>query len=81
MINDIIITKNGELISASDDKTIRVWNIKTGKEKRKILGEIGAGEGEVFAIALSTDEQYLAVGGFIYPNDIKIQNLTPESYY
>jgi WD40 repeat protein len=66
LIWDIIITKSGELISASVDKTIRVWDIKSGKEKRKILGEIGAGaEGTVFAIALSSDEQYLAVGGFL----------------
>ena len=65
LIKDIIITKSGELISASVDKTIRVWDIKSGKEKRKILGEIGAGsEGMIYAIALSSDERYLAVGGF-----------------
>ena len=65
-ITDIIVTKSGELISASGDKTIRVWDAKSGKEKRKILGEIGAGsEGKVFAIALSSDERYLAVGGYL----------------
>jgi len=42
-IRDIIVTKSGDIISASDDKTIRVWDSKTGKEKRKILGQIGAG--------------------------------------
>jgi WD40 repeat protein len=65
-IKDIIVTKNGELISASDDKTIRVWDIISGKEKRMILGNIGIGlEGMIFAIALSGDERYLAVGGFL----------------
>ncbi|MDY0116607.1 MAG: caspase family protein [Sulfurimonadaceae bacterium] len=66
MIKDIIVTKSGDIISASDDKTIRVWDSKSGLEKRKILGEIGAGsEGMIYAIALSHDEKYLAVGGFL----------------
>ena len=52
MIRDIIVTKSGDIISASDDKTIRVWSSTTGEEKRKILGQIGAGsEGKIFAIA------------------------------
>ncbi len=53
------------LISCSDDKTIRVWDMQTKKEVRKILGEIGDGFGEIFAIALSPDDQSLAVGGFL----------------
>ena len=64
-IGDIIVTDDGEIISASDDKTIRVWDIETGKEKRKILGQIGADYGEIYAIALSPDKKYLAVGGFL----------------
>ena len=44
MINkNIIVTKSGDIITASNDKTIRVWDSKTGLEKRKILGQIGAG--------------------------------------
>ncbi len=54
---DIIVTKEGDIISASDDKTIRVWDSSTGREKRKILGEIGAGvEGMIYAIALSPNQ-------------------------
>ena len=65
IINDIIVTKNADIISASSDKTIRVWG-KNGIEKRKILGEIGKGnKGKIFAIALSPNEKYLAVGGFL----------------
>jgi len=64
LIKDIIVTKDGDIISASVDKTIRVYD-KNGKEERKILGQIGAGSGEIFAIALSKDERYLAVGGFM----------------
>ena len=73
MINDILVTKSGDIISAGDDKTIRVWDSKTGKERRKILGEVGEGsEGKIFAIALSKDERYLAVGGYFEKDEIRI---------
>ena len=66
LIRDIIVTKGGDIISASDDKTIRVWSSRDGGEKRKILGQIGAGgEGMIYAIALRGDEKYLAVGGYL----------------
>jgi len=69
LIKDIIVTKDGNIISASDDKTIRVWSSRDGSEKRKILGQIGAGsEGMIYAIALSGDERYLAVGGYLNEN-------------
>lgn len=64
-IKKVIITQNQEIITASDDKTIRVWDSHTGREKRKILGEIGAGSGEIYAMALSPDEKFLAVGGYL----------------
>lgn len=68
-IQDIITTKSGDIISASDDKTIRVWSSRNGSEKRKILGSIASGdEGKIFAIALSSDEKYLAVGGYLNEN-------------
>ncbi len=68
-IRDIVVTASGDIISASDDKTIRVWSSQTGREKRKILGQIGSGsEGKIFAIALSPNERYLAVGGFLNNN-------------
>ncbi len=70
LIRDIVVTKSGDIISASDDKTIRVWSSQTGREKRKILGQVGSGgEGKIFAIALSPDERYLAVGGFLASNN------------
>ncbi len=79
IIQDIIVTKSGDIISASDDKTIRVLDSKTGLEKSKILGQIGNGsEGKIYAIALSNDEKYLAVGGFLdkpaNSGDIRIYN-------
>ncbi|WP_208597692.1 WD40 repeat domain-containing protein, partial [Desulfogranum mediterraneum] len=72
MIKDLVVTSdNRYLISASDDKTIRVWDIKTKREVGKILGQIGAGsEGKIFAIALSPDDRWLAVGGYFLPDDV-----------
>jgi len=67
-IKDIIITKNQKIITASDDKSVRVWSMQ-GKEERKILGRIAPGnEGQIFAIALSPNQKYLAVGGFMELN-------------
>ncbi len=81
-INDIIVTKSGDIISASNDKTIRVWSSRDGAGKRKILGQIGAGvEGTIFAIALSPDEQYLAVGGFLdKPGDYPVGQIRLYDY-
>ncbi|WP_373035825.1 caspase family protein [Sulfurimonas sp.] len=65
IIKSIIVTKNKDFITASNDKSIRVWDSKTGKEKRKILGQTGSGsEGMIFAMSLSSDEKYLAVSGY-----------------
>lgn len=70
LIRDIIVTPDQRyLVSASDDKTIRVWDIATGKEVRKILGQVGPGpEGKIFAMALSPDGRWLAVGGYLGHN-------------
>jgi len=66
MVNKLLITSDGRLVTASYDKTIRIWNPKNGREERKILGQLGPGyEGMIFAIALSPDGKLLASGGFI----------------
>ena len=44
LVNDIAFTPDGsQLVSGSDDKTIRVWDVATGKTVRTIRGEGGAG--------------------------------------
>lgn len=50
-----------QMISASDDKTTRQWDLKAGKE---IEGARGVCEKEVQAVAVSGDSQWVAtVGG------------------
>jgi WD40 repeat protein len=70
MIKDVTFTKDGcYLVSAADDKVVRVWDLKTGKTVRTLRGQIGAGsEGKIYAMALSPDERWLAVGGFLAGN-------------
>ncbi|MEW6621516.1 MAG: hypothetical protein AB1422_19645, partial [bacterium] len=65
-INDIFFTNDGKyLVSASDDKTVRVWDIHTGKTVRIIRGQIGQGhEGKIYAAALSPDNRWLSMGGW-----------------
>jgi WD40 repeat protein len=63
IIHSLIPTSNGKyLISAAYDQVIRVWDMTTFKETRKILGQIGPGQiGQVKGLALTPDDHYLVV--------------------
>src|SRR5262245_997732 len=67
IIKDVIFTRDSKyLISAGHDKVIRVWEVDTGRLDRTIQGEISDGpEGKIYAMALSPDDRYLAVGGWL----------------
>ena len=67
LIGDVTFTSDGRyLVSAADDKVVRVWDLETGETVRTLRGQIAAGhEGKIFAMALSPNEQWLAVGGFM----------------
>lgn len=66
-IKDVIFHPDGQrLISAGDDKTIRVWNWRTGETLQVIRGPSEEGPpGRIFALALSPDGETLAAGGYM----------------
>ena len=67
MINSLAFTPDGKfIVSASDDKVIRIWDWRAGKTVRTIRGQSGPGdEGKIYAMALSPDGRWLAVGGWL----------------
>ncbi len=68
LIRDVVFTPDGKyLVSASEDKLVRVWDWRKGKTVRSFRGQSGAGsEGKIFAMALSPDGTLLAVGGWMW---------------
>jgi WD40 repeat protein len=53
------------LVTASDDKTARVWEVTTGRLLRILRVPIGDGrEGRLYAVAISPDGNTVAVGGW-----------------
>jgi WD40 repeat protein len=68
IIRSLVFTPNGkQLVSAADDKVVRVWDLQSGKTVRTIRGEVGPGfEGTTYSMALSPDSRWLAVGGWMH---------------
>jgi WD40 repeat protein len=55
---------NRYLVTASDDKTIRVWALTTGQLLRTLCTPLGgANEGVLYAVAISPDGRTIAAGG------------------
>lgn len=73
-VTALAFTPDGrDLVSASKDKTIRVWDLETGRTRRTFRGQIGPGpEGEVAAMALSSDGKWLASGGWMDPAQARV---------
>lgn len=59
VIRRLILTKDGRLISCSQDKLIHVWNSETGGKIATLAGH----NKEVFCLSLSKDEKLLYSGG------------------
>ncbi len=69
LVRGLAFTPDGTfIVSAGDDKVIRVWDWRKGITVRTLRGQSWPGdEGKVFAIALSPDGRWLAVGGWTHP--------------
>lgn len=62
-VDALIATASGdELVCCSTDKTVRVFDAKTGGEKRKFLWNITGESGACESLALSHDEAFLVLG-------------------
>lgn len=74
-INQLLVSPDEKyLITAGNDKTVRVWNIESKKQEKMLLGRIGTGpRGNIQRIALHPDGKYLAVLAWMYPADSEDQ--------
>ncbi|HBE20015.1 MAG TPA: hypothetical protein DEG17_00540 [Cyanobacteria bacterium UBA11149] len=74
-VNTIAISPDGEtIVSGSDDKTVSLWNLNTGKQIFTFFGQ----GGEVCASAISPDGNMLVTGGF--DNKITTWQLNTKKY-
>ncbi|MBX3567977.1 MAG: caspase family protein [Rhizobiaceae bacterium] len=65
-IKDLVFSPDGQTIaSASDDKTIRLWDWQTGAPLKVLRGYQGNdNDGKVFSVAFAPDGKTLAAGGY-----------------
>ena len=74
-VNSVVISPDGKtIVSGSDDKTVRLWDIETGKEIRRLQGHTD----DVNSVAISADGQTIVSGssdGEIKIWDFKKSNL------
>ncbi len=64
-VNKVRFLDNDHVASVSNDKTLRLWSVRTGESLDVFRPPIGSGRaGTLYALAISPDRQRLAVGGY-----------------
>jgi WD40 repeat protein len=65
LVRSMLFTPDGKLlITAGDDKAIRIWDVASGRTLRTLRGQIGEGiAGKIYALAVSPDGKLLAAAG------------------
>ncbi|WP_082026568.1 caspase family protein [Flammeovirga sp. OC4] len=77
LVRKVAFTSNNQnIISVSEDKTIRVWDLKSNALIKTLWGQHTEGkEGRYNALALAPNSSIVAVGGFLENNEIRIIDL------
>ena len=73
VINRFAVDRAGRYgVSASDDKTARVWELASGALLQTLRVPVGPdNEGKLYAVAISPDGEQVAVGGWTSSNDLR----------
>ena len=76
-VNGLLFTRDGKhIISAGDDRVIRVWEWRSGRTLKSMRAEYASGpDGKILAIDLSPDGKLLAVAGRIPGHVIRLFDL------
>ncbi len=74
ILKGVAFTRDGRyIVSAGNDKVIRIWDWRKGETVRRIRGDVGQGpEGKIYAMALSPDGKLVAVGGWMRNNGVRL---------
>ncbi len=60
-------------VTASEDKTARIWDLSNGRLLQTLRPPIGAGnDGRLFAAAITPDGELVAIGGWSPDNDVYV---------
>lgn len=74
--------ENRYLVTGSDDKTVRVWELSSGRLLKVLRPPIGYGnEGKIYAVAISPDGRQIACGGYtgVWDKSVSIYIFDRES--
>lgn len=73
----LAFTKNGrELVTVSDDKSLRIWDVATGEPLRVLRPPVSAGDiGQLRAVAVSPVGDLVAMGGYTLDDAIYLVSL------